>query len=116
MENLFRDFAINIKIFVAIENVEDPYEHNTTFEYLNPIPIKALVNDLSFSKAQWSLPGIASSKVKEIIFEKKHLSLLLKSSKIEIELEDYEGYKINGKLSYKVEDQYVRAFCYIKKV
>ena len=58
MDKLFQETAKNIKIFLAIETIDDPYEKNVSLTDLNPIPIKAIVSDLTFAKINWAIPGV----------------------------------------------------------
>ena len=100
---------------MAIETVADPYEQNVTRSSLNPIPIKAIVTDLNFSKIQWSMPGIVADIGKEILIQKKYENLLTYSYSIEIDSVDYYGYRINGKLQLRHEGDYIRVYIYNKK-
>ena len=52
MENILRDFGQYIKIYLAKTSIDDPYEKNKTISYQNPLPIKAIVTDLSPAKIQ----------------------------------------------------------------
>lgn len=116
MDRLFREKSQPIRIYLATETIVDPFEKNTVETYLNPLPIKAIVTDLTFAKIQWAMPGIITDKAKEIIIEKKYESLLLKSSKIQVGSEYFEGWKQNGKLQYRVEQDYIRCYIYAKQV
>lgn len=115
MDNLFKEHAQTIRIITAVTTETDPFKKTTSKSYFNPLPIKAIVTDLGFAQIQWKLPGITTSKAKEIIIKKKHKNLLEQSYKIEIDNEDYLGWKINGKLQYRTEDEYIRAYVYYKK-
>jgi len=117
MDKLFREHSQNIRIYLAIETTDDPYEKNVTLSELNPIPIKAIVTDLTFAKSQWAMPGIITDKAKEIIVEKKYRSLLEKSYKIQIvgDIDYYEGWKQNSKMQIREEGNYLRCYIYIKK-
>ncbi len=116
MDKLFKETNKNIKIHLAVETVVDPYEKNIILTYLNPFPIKAIVTDLTATSAQWKMNGIIVDKAKEIIIEKKYKSLIEKSRKIEIDNEMYEGWKQNGRMQIREEDNYLRIYCYIKQV
>ena len=116
MEELFREQAQRIKIYLSKEIQIDPHEKNTEITYLPPLAISAVVSDLSFSKIQWTLIGITTNSAKEVLVEKKNKSLLEQSSKIEIENTSYEGYRINGKMAIKTEGNYIRVYIYLKQV
>lgn len=115
MDNLFREHSKCIKIYMAVETIVDPYEKNVETVMLNPLPIKAIVSDITFAKSQWAMPGITTSKTKEILIEKKHRNLLLKSHKIEVDNELYEGWRVNGKMQIREEGNYLRVYIYFKK-
>ena len=116
MDKLFKETAKNIKIFLAIETIDDPYEKNVSLIDLNPIPIKAIISDLTFAKIQWAMPSVVADKAKEIIIKKKHRSLIEKSQKILIDGDNYEGWRQNGRMQIREEGDFCRIYCYIKKV
>jgi hypothetical protein len=116
MEELFREQSKRIKIYLSNEIETDPFEKTKEITYLPPLAIDAVVSDLSFSKIQWTLQGITTNSAKELLVEKKNKSLLEQSSKIEIDGEDYEGYRINGKTAIKTEGEYIRVYIYLKQV
>lgn len=117
METLFREHSQKIYIYMATETVLDPYEKNISVNMLNPLPIKAIVTDLTSAKIQWAMPGIITEKGKEIIIEKKHRTLLEKSQKIQIvgDSDLYEGWKVYGKMQIREEQNYLRCYIYVKK-
>ncbi len=118
MENLFKEHAKNIKVYIARETIIDPYEKNVELTNLNPLPLKAIVTDLTTSQATWKMPGIEVSKAKELIIEKKYRSLIEKSQKITIQRDtaDYYGWKDNaGKnMQIREEGDYIRLYIYSK--
>ena len=116
MNKLFDIVAKKIRIYVGLEVEIDPYEKNVETTLLNPIPIKAIVSDLGFAQINWKMPGILADKAKEIIIKKKYRSLIEKSQKIEIDSDYYEGWKINGKMQIRQEEDYLRIYIYIKQV
>jgi len=115
MDELFNEKSEYIRIFMGTENIDDPYEKNVTETLINSIPIKAIVTDVSPASSQWKMPGIVSEKTKQILIKKKYEDMLKMSRKIEIDNEDYYGYKTNGRLNYVIEGEYIRAYVYIKK-
>ncbi len=116
MDTLFREESQYIYMYSSTETDLDPYEHNVQVTRMNALPIKALVTDLTFTKVQWAMPGIDTNKAKEIVIEKKHEGLLKLTYKIKIDNDYYEGWTINGRLQYRLEQNYIRAYVYIKKV
>ncbi len=116
MNILFREHAQNIYIYPSLETETDPFEHTVDKVKMNPLPIKAIVTDLTFTKVQYAMPGIETDKAKEIIIEKKYENLLKLSYKIKIDNDYYEGWTLNGRLQYRIEGDYLRAYTYIKKV
>jgi hypothetical protein len=115
MNEFFRDASQMIRVIIATEIEADPFEHNVDLTELPSIPIRAIVSDVSPASAIWKMPGISVEKMKEIIIKKHHENLLLQSYKIEINGEAYHGWRINGRLSYRIEEDFIRAYVYIKK-
>jgi len=116
MENLFRNKSEYIRIYMGTETINDPYEKDVSVTMLNPMPIKAIVTDLIASQSVWKMPGIEANKAKEIIIKKKYENALKASQKMKIRGEFYNGWRVNGKLQYRIEGDYLRAYVYYKKV
>lgn len=116
LDDLFKEEAIPIKIYLGKETEIDPFEHTVDLTCFNPIPIMALVNDLTPSKIQWSMIGVMTDKAQQIIIEAKYENLLKLSQKIQIDDEYYVGWRQNGRLQFSIEGNYLRAYIYIKKV
>jgi hypothetical protein len=116
MDQIFKNHAINIRMYIGRETIVDPYEGNVTFAYVNPIAIKAIVTDFTSTQMAWKMGGIITEKAKEIIIQKKYRSLLEQSHKIKIDNDEYEGWKVNSKLQIREEGNYIRAYIYTKQV
>ena len=93
LDLLLKEFGINIRLFFGTETTEDPNYDNKTVSMLNSLPVRALVSDISYAKAKWSMPGIKSGIIKEITCEKRHRALIEKSRKILIDGSYFYGYK-----------------------
>ena len=118
MDKLFNETATNIRIYIGTETILDPIEKNVETTLINPIPIKAIVTELSPAKAQWVMVGITSEKTKQIICKKIHRPLIEQSRKITVQGDssEYYGYKVNGRLSITEEGgDYIRCYIYVKK-
>ena len=115
LNDFFREHAKTIRIYLATETLVDPFEKNVSLTELNPIPIRAIISDVSPASAIYKMPGISTEKTKEIIIKKKYESLLKQSQKIEFDGDFYEGWRISGRLSYRIEGNYLRAYIYIKR-
>jgi len=116
MKYIFREKGEYIKLHLATEVTQDPYEKNVTFSEVTTVPVKAIVTDFVASQSMWKMPGIEVDKAKEIIIDKKHENTLKQTNKITIRNEQYLGWRINGQLQYRVEQEIIRAYVYIKKV
>ena len=77
-----------LHVYQSREVVDDPYEKTSTKTFLNPLPIKALVRSVSVEALKWAYYGNIPIGSKEIICEKKYLTLLKTADKIKIG-EDY---------------------------
>lgn len=115
MDELFKEEAIAIRIFYGKEVELDPFDKNTKLIEFPSLPVKALCSDLIASQASWKLPGININKAKQIIIEKKFESFFLLSQRIRIGDTDYQGWRVNGSLQYRIEDNYLRAYIYSGK-
>jgi len=116
LNDFFRNVGQTIKVYLATETIEDPYEKNVSLTDLNPLPLKAIVTDLIASQAQWKMPGIEIEKAKQIIIKKNRRNLIEQSHKIEIDNEFYWGWRVNGRMQIREEGDFLRIYVYIKKV
>lgn len=112
MKELFRRKSQKIKIYYAYERESDPFEKTKEKQMLNPITIRAIIQDLIFSQISWKLPGIKCSKGKDLLIQKKDLNKIKHAEKIEIEGEMYIGYRQNSSLQYRNEGDFVRIYVY----
>jgi len=117
LDELFSEQATNIRVTLSVETVADPYEKNVSTTNLASIPLKAIVNEVSPAKAQWTMAGITSEKIKQIILPKIHRPLIERSQKITVQGDSstYYGYRVNGKMSIVEEQGYIRVYIYVKK-
>jgi len=115
LNEFFRNVGKTIRIIIATETIQDPFEKNVVFTELPSIPIKAIITDIIASQSQWKMPGITTEKAKEIIIKKKHRTLLEQSYKIEVNGEFYEGWKVHGRMQIREEGDFLRVYIYIRK-
>jgi hypothetical protein len=90
-----------LRIYTGKETIQDPYEKNVKTVNMNPISIKAVVEDLTSTQAKWKIPGTEISQIKDVIIEYKHKKLLEQSTKIEYNGESYEGWREFGKIQFR---------------
>ncbi len=109
LDILFKQYGKNIKIFIGRETIEDPNYSKKAVAYLNPLPVRALVKDITFASASYRMPGIKTGQVKELTIEKRHRLLIEKSRKIEISGEIYYGYRPanDTKIQIKEMENYI---------
>jgi len=118
-EQLFREESQKLLVYLATETILDPDEKNVSLSYLNPLPINAIVADLSAGRIAYKMPGILTEKAKIAICSKKHRKLIEMSYKLKVlgETDYYEGYKINGKLQiFELDKNYIRLYIFIKQL
>ena len=118
-EQLFREESQKLLVYLATETILDPDEKNVSLSYLNPLPINAIITDLSAGRIIYKLPGILTEKAKIVICEKKHRPLLEMSYKLKVlgETDYYEGYKVNGKFQiFELDKDYIRLYIFIKQL
>jgi hypothetical protein len=81
-----------VLIYPAIEVENDPYEHTHSTSLLNPIPIDALVRQISQEALTWKYYGLIPSESKEICCEKKWENTIKLASQIKIGNEFFKCY------------------------
>jgi len=71
-----------LHVYAAKETQDDPYEKNTSLTYLNPLPIKGLIRQVSFEALHWKYYGQIPVGSIECVAEKKYLTLFRTADKI----------------------------------
>ena len=82
-----------ILVYAAQEVENDPYEKSKTNIYMNPLPIKALVQQISTDALRWKFIGQIPTGSIQIIIEKKDKTLIKTADKIEYNDNFYKCYK-----------------------
>lgn len=80
-------------VYTAQETESDPTEHTVELTYNNPIPVRVMIRDLSFSSLAWKYYGQIAVGSKEIICELAYENILKACRKILIGDEEYTVYK-----------------------
>jgi len=85
--NIFKLFKNECKLsilhaYAAKETQVDPYEKNREKSFLNPLPIKGLVRQVSFEALHWKYYGLIPVGSIEVIAEKKYLTIFKTADKI----------------------------------
>jgi hypothetical protein len=83
--------------YVSKETSVDPYEKNTEKTFLNPLPIKGIIQNISFESLKWKYYGQLPMGSIQIICDKKYLSLLKIADKIKYKENYYKTYKDDAK-------------------
>jgi hypothetical protein len=93
--NLFKNEGKleTLLVYAAKETSVDPYEKNTTKTYLNPLPIKGLIRQVSFEALHWKYYGQIPVGSIEVIAEKKYLTLFRTADKIQYKDNFFKCYK-----------------------
>ena len=71
-----------LQVYASKETQDDPYEKNTTKTYLNPLPIKGLIQQIGFSSLHYKYWGEIPVGSIQVIVEKKNKTLMLTAEKI----------------------------------
>lgn len=82
-----------LHVYAAKETQVDPYEKNRDKIYLNPLPIKALIRQVSFEALHWKYYGQIPIGSIECIAEKKYLTLFRTADKIKYKDDYFKCYK-----------------------
>lgn len=93
--NLFRNEGKleTLYVYAARTIQDDPYEKNTTKIFMNPLPIKALVQQIGFSSLHYKYWGEIPIGSIQVIIEKKNKTLILTANKIIYNEQTYKVYK-----------------------
>lgn len=119
IEQLVKERGQYIYIHQGVEAVDDPFEKNVLTTEIPPLPVKALVVDLTATQANWKMPGIKLSRAKTIYVHRRYRSLLENSQKIEIRNSDkvaefFEGWRENGQMQIREEGVHLEVNIYSK--
>jgi len=80
-------------VYSATQIQLDPYEKNTEKNFMNPLPIKALVRQISQESLRWKYYSMIPSKSIEVIAELKYETLFKTADKIKYNEEYYKCWK-----------------------
>jgi hypothetical protein len=73
---------VTLYVYPATEVQIDPYEKTTEKNYLNPLPIKGLIRQVSWESLKWKYPGLIPNGSIEIIANNKYKTLFKTADKI----------------------------------
>lgn len=86
-----------LHVYASREIQIDPYEKNKTNLYMNPLPIKGLIRQVSAEALHWKYYGQIPIGSIEVIAEKKYLTLFRTADKIKYGDNFYKCYKDDSK-------------------
>jgi hypothetical protein len=97
--NLFKNEGklSTLYVYQSREVENDPYEHTKTLTYMNPLPIKGLIRQISWESLRWKYTGLLPSKSIEVIAEKKYETLFQTADKIKYGDDFYSCWKDDSK-------------------
>lgn len=97
--NLFRNEGKleTLHVYSAKETQDDPYEKTKINVYMNPLPIKGLIRQVSWESLKWKYPGLLPTGSIELICEKKYETLLQTADKIKYKDNYYSCWKDDSK-------------------
>jgi hypothetical protein len=87
----------NLSVYASVEHETDEFEHTTEIDLLNPITIKAIVNQIGFSALKWKYWGNLPTGSIQIICESRWYDLLIIADKIVYKGNDYYCWKDDSK-------------------
>ena len=88
---------VTLHVYSAKETQDDPYEKNKSLTYLNPLPIKGLIRQVSFEALHWKHYGEIPVGSIAVIAEKKYLTLFRTADKIKYGDNYFKCYKDDSK-------------------
>ena len=80
-------------VYPSTQVENDPYEKTKTDVFMNPLPIKGLIRQVSFEALHWKYYGQIPVGSIEVIAEKKYLTLFRTASKIKFGDNYYSTWK-----------------------
>ena len=86
-----------LQAFAAIEVENDPFEHTKTDVFMNPIPIKGLIRQISPESLHWKYYGTIPFGSIEVIVEKKYKTIFKTAEKIKYDDNFYKCWKDDSK-------------------
>jgi len=93
LKNINKENVKTILVYPRYTTVDDPYEKTKKENFLEAVPIKdAIVTEIGFGGLKWKYYGQMTVGSKQILCEKKYLTLLKVAGKIEIDGENYGVY------------------------
>jgi len=102
MSEFFRNLKNENKLktlyaYASTETIVDPYEKNRENLFQNPLPIKALIRQISQEALRWKYYAQLPSGSIEVIAEKKYKTLFRTADKIKFEEEYYKCWRDDSK-------------------
>lgn len=111
--DLFNEIGKIIYIYLGKEISQDPEEEDKKVVVYNPIPIKAIVTDLTSAQMTWKTPGLGEFQGKELLLENKWRNTIEQSYKIVIDGDEYVSWKDNSsKTQIRDDGSYIRLYIY----
>lgn len=115
LDDLFSEIGQTVLIFIGKEIIADVEENDKTVITYNPIPIQAIVTDLTSEQMKWKGFGIETSAGKELFMDVKYKTLIQQSQKILIDNIEYLGWRDNlGQTQIRQDGNYIRLYVYRK--
>jgi hypothetical protein len=116
LADLLKQQGKTILIYLGKEIKTDPEEESVSVTTFNPLPIKALVRDLTSSQMQWKMYGITTSQGKELICDKNYRNTIEQSHTIVIDGIKFTGWRDNfARMQIREEGNYIRVYVYQKE-
>lgn len=101
-----------VKVYTAVNAIDDPFENNEKEELLNPITVKSVVSQIGFSSLRWKFFGNLPTGSIQIICEPKYLNLFSLANKVMYNDNNYYVYKDGSKNSHiLVREDYIVVIC-----
>jgi hypothetical protein len=115
LKELLRINGEIIWVYLSKSIKQDPEEEDKKDIAYNPIPIRALVTDLTSASVQWKMPGISETQGKELVLNKKYKNTIEQAYKMTIDSDTYVGWKDSqGRTQIREESGYIRLYIYRK--
>jgi len=116
IKETFRAYIKTVWITVGKTTEVDPYEHTFTVVEQNPVPLQAIVKDLTAAQAQYKMLGVQTSDAKELLISKQFRQWVELSRIIKIDGREYYAWKDAAGVRNQVRevDDILRIYVYSK--
>jgi hypothetical protein len=113
-----RKFVKTVWVTVGRTTETDPYEHTSDLVTQNPVPLEAIVKDLTSTQAMYKMVGVQVSTAKDLLLSKQFRQWIELSRFITIDNIKYYAFKDaeGSRVQIREMDDVIRVYVYSKAI